>query len=164
MTGTTLPDDACDLTISRVFAASPQRVWDACTDPHLLERWWIPAPMECRVDALEVRPGGAFRTRMREAGAEDYTAHLDACFLDVQPWLRLVWTTCLRGGWRPAKPWLAVTATITLTPEGGGTRYHAHVMHDSPEARAKHDEMGFQQGWGSALDQLGALLDRMAAG
>jgi hypothetical protein len=27
-------------------------------------------------------------------------------------------------------------------------------MHGSEEGRSKHDEMGFQDGWGKALDQL----------
>ena len=31
-------------------------------------------------------------------------------------------------------------------------------MHPDPEARRSHDEMGFHDGWGTALDQLVALM------
>lgn len=151
-------EDACDLSISRFIAAPPQRIWAAWTQPRQLERWWIPAPMECQVVELQVRPGGGFVTRMREAGSSDFVPHLDACFLAVEPECRLIWTTCLKGGWRPAKPWLALTATITLTPEAGGTRYDAHVMHDSAAERARHESLGFHAGWGGVIDQLDAML------
>ena len=49
------------------------------------------------------------------------------------------------------------TAIISLTPEAGGTRYHALAMHRSPEIRAQHDEMGFHEGWGTVAGQLDAL-------
>ena len=48
-----------DLTVQRVIRAPRAAVWAAWTDPARLERWWIPAPARCRVDRLDVRPGGA---------------------------------------------------------------------------------------------------------
>jgi hypothetical protein len=35
------------------------------------------------------------------------------------------------------------------------------VMHSNADGRAKHEAMGFQQGWGMALDQLVALAKTM---
>lgn len=145
-----------DLTISRLIKAPVSAVWRGWAEAEHFEKWWLPKPMEGRSVKHDLRPGGGFETLMREPGGE-WQPHLEACFLDVVPGERLVFTTQLAEGWRPIEPWLALTAMITLTPEDGGTRYSARVMHKNPEDAAKHSELGFEQGWGSVIDQLGEL-------
>jgi uncharacterized protein YndB with AHSA1/START domain len=142
-----------ELTVERFIKASPASVWKAWSTPEHLEKWWIPAPMECRVIKLNLRAGGGFETQMRQGG-EDFQPHVEGCFLEAVPESRLVWTTVLREGWRPIEPWLALTAIITFTPEGSGTRYRAHVLHRNTEDSLKHQEMGFFDGWGTVIEQL----------
>jgi uncharacterized protein YndB with AHSA1/START domain len=153
--------DRSELEIARFIKAPPSAIWRAWTVREHFEKWWIPAPIECRVVKLDVRPGGGFETRMRE-GAGDFQPHVEGCFLDVIPEERLVWTTALAEGWRPTEPWLTLTAIITFTPEGNGTRYAARVMHKNPADSKKHEEMGFQEGWGTTIDQLASLVERLA--
>ncbi len=75
------------------------------------------------------------------------------CYLEVVPHRRLTFTDALGPGYRPNKePFM--TATILFTPDGSGTRYAAIVRHADPEAKKKHEDMGFFNGWGTALDQL----------
>jgi len=152
-----MPADAAELTIDRFIAAPPARVWKAWSVPEHLEKWWIPAPIECRVVKLDLRPGGGFETRMREGGG-DFQPHLDACFLDVVPESRLVFTTVLKEGWHPVEPWLALTAIITFEAEGAGTRYAARVLHRNAGESRKHEELGFEDGWGTAIAQLDAFV------
>ena len=149
-----------ELTISRHIAAPPAAVWDAWSDPAKLAQWWIPAPIICRVDQLDLRPGGGFVTRMREEGATDFQPHVDGCFLEAIPNERLVFTTVLSEGWQPVDPWLALTAILTFEAKDGGTLYSARVLHKSPEDSAKHVEMGFHEGWGTAIGQLAAVLEK----
>jgi uncharacterized protein YndB with AHSA1/START domain len=148
-----------ELTISRHIAAPPSAVWDAWSDPAKLAQWWIPAPIECRVDKLDLRPGGGFVTRMRE-GDGDFGPHVDGCFLEAVPNERLIFTTVLTEGWQPVDPWLALTAILTFEAKDGGTLYSARVLHKTPEDSAKHEEMGFYEGWGTAIGQLAAMLER----
>lgn len=104
---------------------------------------------------MDLHPGGGFETRMRE-GDGPFQPHVNGCFLDVIPAQRLVFTTVLTAGWQPFEPWLALTAIITLHPEGDGTRHASRVLHRNAADAAKHDEMGFQEGWGTAINQLAA--------
>lgn len=152
--------DDTTLTISRLIAAPPSAVWNAWSVPENLAKWWIPAPIECQVVKLDLRPGGGFVTRMREAGANDFQPHVDGCFLEAIPNERLVFTTVLTEGWQPAEPWLALTAILTFEAQDGGTLYSARVLHKTPEDSAKHDEMGFYEGWGTAIGQLAGLVER----
>lgn len=148
-----------ELNISRLIKAPPAAVWNAWSVPDNLAKWWIPAPIECRVDTLDLRPGGGFVTKMREGGGE-WQAHVDGCFLEAVPEKRLVFTTVMTGGWQPVEPWLALTAILTFEPQDGGTLYAARVLHKSLEDSAKHDEMGFYEGWGTAIGQLARLVER----
>jgi len=151
--------DPTELTISRFIAAPPAAVWNAWSVPAHLEKWWIPAPIECQVVKLDLRPGGGFVTRMRE-GSGEFQPHVDGCFLEAIPEQRLVFTTVLTEGWQPVEPWLAITAILTFAAQDDGTLYSARVLHKNPEDSRKHDEMGFQDGWGTAIGQLADLVER----
>ncbi|MDA3648634.1 SRPBCC family protein [Saccharopolyspora indica] len=149
-----------DLGLERIIRAPRSTVWNAWTDPARLAQWWIPAPMRCRVDQLEVRPGGAFVTRMSEDG-EQFVPHLDACFLVVDELERIVFTTAVDSSWRPASSApITMTATITFAEHPDGTDYRIVVRHGDPQARARHEELGFAEGWGTVAAQLAALAER----
>ncbi|MCI2416416.1 SRPBCC domain-containing protein [Saccharopolyspora sp. K220] len=143
-----------DLSIDRVIRAPRKVVWDAWTDPASLAQWWLPAPTQCRVDRLEVRPGGAFVTRMSEDGVT-FVPHVDACFLVVDEFERIVFTNAVDGAWRPASPApVAMTAEVTLQDHADGTDYRIVVRHGDRAARDRHAELGFAEGWGTVADQL----------
>jgi len=148
-----------ELNIARLIKASPAVVWDAWSDPAKLAKWWIPAPIECRVDTLDLKPGGGFVTKMREGGG-DWQAHVDGCILEAIPERKLVFTTVMTEGWQPTEPWLAITAILAFEPRDGGTLYSARVLHKNAEDSRKHDEMGFYEGWGTAIVQLARLVER----
>ncbi|WP_255345817.1 SRPBCC domain-containing protein [Azoarcus sp. KH32C] len=43
---------------------------------------------------------------------------------------------------------------VALTPQDSGTLYEARVVHGTTEDCQRHAAMGFEEGWGKALDQL----------
>lgn len=149
-----------DLVISRLVRAPRAKLWTAWTDPALLKEWWCPKPWTTEVRAFELRPGGAFHTFMR--GPDGGTSDNPGCFLELVAQQKIVMTSMLTGGWRPATPWLAMTAIVTMADEGGGTRYVATVMHPDAATKARHEEMGFFQGWNTCIDQLEAFARKLS--
>ncbi|WP_037370438.1 SRPBCC domain-containing protein [Amycolatopsis orientalis] len=148
-----------DLSLDRVIRAPRKRVWDAWTDPVSLAQWWIPAPLRCRVEELDVRAGGAFVTRMSEDG-QTFVPHLDACFLVVEDYERLVFTNALDSAWRPANPQpVAMTAEVVLRDHPDGTEYRVVVRHGDPAARERHADLGFADGWGTVTAQLARVAE-----
>ena len=147
-----------DLTISRIIKAPRSAIWRAWTDRASFEQWWVPAPARCKVQEMEVRPGGSLVTLLSENGG-DFVPHLRGCFLAIDELERLVFTNSLVGGWRPAEePFM--TAIITLREHPQGTDYAAHVMHKSNADRNMHEKMGFHDGWGTVTEQLARLVER----
>lgn len=151
-----------DLVITRHFQATPMAVWQALSNAETLKQWFVPRPWRITYADLQPHAGGRFRVDMAgpddepetcAAGSED----AEGCVLLAEPGRRLVWTDALASGFRP-KAQGFMTADVTLTEEDGGTRYSARVLHTSSEARQKHEDMGFAEGWGMVLEQLAELL------
>ena len=152
-----------DLVLERIVDVPHELVWAAWTKPEHLKKWFTPAPwttVDCEID---LRPGGIFRTTMRSPEGQAFPNV--GCYLEIVPNEKLVWTTALGPGFRPAEGHEAsapvpfrFTAVITLEPKGNRTKYTAIVIHGDEESRRKHEEMGFHQGWGAALDQLVAVV------
>ncbi|WFE45479.1 SRPBCC domain-containing protein [Verrucosispora sp. WMMD1129] len=148
-----------DLTVERVIRAPRVTVWKAWTDQSRLAKWWVPAPALCRVDRLDVRPGGGFVTRLSDDGGE-FVPHMDATFLVVDEYERIVFTNAVDSAWRPASPVpVAMTAEVTFNDHPDGTDYRVVVRHGDPAARARHQELGFADGWGSVTAQLAGFAE-----
>jgi uncharacterized protein YndB with AHSA1/START domain len=148
-----------DLSLQRVIRAPREVVWRAWTDPSQLERWWLPAPALLRVDRLDPRPGGALVTGMSNDG-DVFVAHMDASFVVVDEHERIVFTNAIDSQWRPADPApVAMTAEIVFGEHPDGTDYRIVVRHGDPAARARHEELGFEEGWGAVTEQLAALTE-----
>ena len=97
-----------------------------------------------------------FRTVMQSPEGQDFPGL--GCVLDVVENRRLVWTSALEPSFRPSPKAsdadMFFTAIVSIEPAGEGTKYTATAIHRNPEDRNKHEEMGFHEGWGKALDQL----------
>jgi uncharacterized protein YndB with AHSA1/START domain len=160
------PDPRLDLVLERIVGVPRALVWTAWTVPEHVKKWFTPAPwttVDCEID---LRPGGIFRTVMRSPEGQEF-ANL-GCFLEVVENQKLVWTNVLAPGYRPSSrpsddscDAFAFTAVISLEPHADGTKYTALVIHGDEESRRKHQEMGFHEGWGKALDQLVAIARKM---
>lgn len=149
-----------ELSVSRLIKAPRSAVWQAWANPRHFEQWWIPAPVVCQVVKMDLLPGGGFETLMCENGGA-FKPHVEGCFLDIVPQERIIFTTALKEAWEPAEPWLALTSIITMEDEGNGTRYIARALHKNPEDSKKHAELGFDEGWGTVIDQLAKVTEKL---
>lgn len=147
-----------DLVFERIVNVSKEKLWKGWTEPETLKKWFCPRPwktVECEID---LRPGGIFSTTMQSPEGEKFPGI--GCYLEVIKNKKLVWTNALLPDFRPASEPKSCsdfffTATIFFETFGRGkTKYRAIVTHGSEEDRKKHEALGFEEGWGKALDQL----------
>ncbi|MEO8335107.1 MAG: SRPBCC family protein [bacterium] len=143
-----------DFALERFIDAPKQLVWDALTKPEHVKEWYMPKPWgrvsRCEMD---VRPGGIFSIDI--AVAEGQAVPNLGCFLDVIPMERLVWTSMLFPGYRPAVfDDIPITAIVTMETVGSGTRYVFTALHRDEADCETNKTSGFLQGTEIALDQL----------
>lgn len=147
-----------ELVLTRVFAAPPDKVFRAWTEPDLIKQWFAPLPWTTTRAETDVRPGGASLIVMRSPEGEDFPNH--GVYLEVVKNERLVFTDAYTRAWEPSEqPFM--TIVLTFENIGGKTRYTARALHWTVADRQRHEQMGFHQGWAQCADQLADLLKRM---
>ena len=143
-----------DLVFERFIDAPPRLVWDALTKPEHLKEWYMPREFGRVARAeLDVRPGGIFRVDIAVGDRQEFPNI--GCFLEAVPMERLVWTSMLFPGYRPAVfDDIPITAIVTMKAEGTGTRYVFTALHRNEADLETNRTSGWQQGTDIALDQL----------
>ena len=160
--------ETLDLVLERTLDAPIDLVWKAYTNPEHLKQWFAPKPFQITECELDLTPGGIFRIRMTGPDGFD-TGHGNAgCVLEVVEGRKLSWTNALGPGYRPAEMGegcesFPMTAIVTMEDAGGGkTAYRTVALHRNAADREMHDNMGFQNGWGTTAQQLEELAKGLA--
>ena len=143
-----------DLVFERVIDAPARLVWEALTKPEHLKEWYMPKAWgrvsRCEMD---LRPGGIFSIDI--AGADGQEFPNLGCFLEVVPMERLVWTSMLFPGYRPAVfDDIPITAIVTMETAGTGTHYFFTALHRDEADVEKNKTSGWREGTEIALDQF----------
>jgi uncharacterized protein YndB with AHSA1/START domain len=163
-------DPQLDLTFTRIIDVPKEAVWRCWTEPQLLLPWFCPKPWQTIACEIDLRPGGIFSSTMQSPEGVTMPTGV-GCILEVIPHQRFTWTSALLPDYRPSltletcgtdDAGFMFTATIALedypTPKGTGTKYTATVKHADEAGCQRHAAMGFEAGWGAALDQMVAMI------
>jgi uncharacterized protein YndB with AHSA1/START domain len=150
-----------DFAIERFVDAPVRLVWEALTRPEHLKEWYMPKEWGRVARAeMDVRPGGVFSIDIAVGDGREVPNV--GCVLDVVPMERLVWTSMLFPGYRPAVfDDIPITAIMTMKSEGSGTRYVFTALHRDEADLLKNKESGFYRGTEIAIDQFVAHVQSM---
>lgn len=150
-------DPKLDLVLERTTDVPRELIWKAWTEPEHVIKWFCPRPWQTVECEMDLKPGGMFRSVMQSPEGQKFPNM--GCFLEIVKNEKLVWTSALLPGYRPAPSAdnghdLPFTAVILLEPDGRGTKYTAIAIHRDEAGRVAHEKMGFHEGWGTVFDQL----------
>jgi uncharacterized protein YndB with AHSA1/START domain len=136
------------LTVEHVFKAPPIEVFRAWTDPEILKQWWGPEGFTTPEAELDVRPGGAWRSRMIGPDGKDHIT--SGVFREVVPQKRIVMTWAWETN---GKRGHETIIDVTFEPAGNGTRVKLiQRVFETPREAAMH-----VWGWTSSF----AILERL---
>jgi uncharacterized protein YndB with AHSA1/START domain len=136
--------------IHRDFAATPDQLFRAHTDPELFARWIGPGHRRPTITHWDPTDGGSFRYELEEG---DDTQSFRGSFHTVRP-DRLVQTFTWEG-----MPDAVALETMTFEDLGDGrTRLHAQSLCDSFEARDAWLRSGMETGVNEGYAKLDGLL------
>jgi uncharacterized protein YndB with AHSA1/START domain len=139
------------IRMTRDFAATPEQLFRAHTDPALFAQWVGPRSMRTRIEHWDARTGGSWRFVSVQDGAE-FGFH--GCFHEVRP-DRIVQTFTFDG-----EPDGVALETLRFEDLGGGrTRLHAQSLVDSFDGRDAWLASGMETG----VNEGYAKLDKMLA-
>jgi uncharacterized protein YndB with AHSA1/START domain len=123
--------EARTLTISRVYDTPPEDLWDACTNPERVRRWFLPLSGELRL-------GGRYALEGNASGT------IERC--EPPRTLAATWEYGGQTSW----------IELRLTPEpDGGTRFELeHIADVDDELWARFGPGALGVGWDQALVSL----------
>ena len=142
-----------ELSVTRLIAAPPAKVWDVLTNR--MGEWWCPKPWRAEVERMDRTPGGQSLIVMR--GPDGEVNRHPGFIAAWDEGRRFAMTDAIAGDLEPSGPFML--GIWEVESEGTGTRYTARARHWTPESMAHHQEMGFAEGWGICADQLQALCE-----
>jgi uncharacterized protein YndB with AHSA1/START domain len=109
---------------------------------------------------MDLRPGGVFSIDIATGAGQD-VPNL-GCFVEVVPMERLVWTSMLFPGFRPAVfDDIPITAIMTMETSGNGTRYAFTALHRNEADFEQNKAEGWQEGTEIAVDQFVAHVNSL---
>jgi len=146
--------ESTKLVLRRRFDAATADVWDACTRPELLARWFSPKPFHvCEVEA-EVRVGGRFHFRMT---GEPGTFAASGVYQEVVHGERVVFSWIwVEGPDNDPPDGFTSLVTFEFAPDGEGTLMT--LSHERLPDQRQIDS--HQEGWTEALSKLESVLQK----
>jgi uncharacterized protein YndB with AHSA1/START domain len=144
--------DAKTVVISRVFDATPDRLWRVYTDPAMIPRWWGLRSATTVVDKMDVRVDGGWRYVQHADDGNEYAFR--GTYLVVDPPKLLVSTfeyEAMAGHF--------ITDSYVFEPIGNDkTRVVVTSAFETLEALEGMVSSGMEYGTNEAWDQLEELL------
>ena len=152
-----------ELTLTRIFDASRELVWQAWTNPEYVAQWWGPHGFTAPLCQWDAHPGKAILVHMHgpKGSPFDFDMPMGGEFLEVRAPERLVFITNAMPD-ETGKPQLEVRNTVTFEEDNGKTKVtlQAVVLRSTPAVAGAI--AGMEQGWTQSLEKLTALLEELA--
>jgi len=159
MTNTTFTKDLENgkMFITREFRAEPTLVWQAWTQPELLDQWWAPKPWKARTKAMHFAEGGYWLYCMEGPEGEKSWGKASYTRIEAPKRFEAIDSFCDENGVEntdfPSTNWKTL-----FRQSPAGTVVEIDLTFASPEDMEKLAAMGFQEGFAAAHENLDALL------
>ena len=153
---------AHELSITRTIASPRATVWRCWTEEALLKQWYCPKPWRVTEADLDLRPGGRMNTVFEGPNGEIHDNK--GVFLEIVAMERLCFTDAFTEGFMPKNgtPFMTGYVQLSDAPDSG-TEMIWGARHWTAEDKAKHEAMGFRDGWSAAAAQLDELARKITA-
>ena len=140
------------IVVRRRFAASPEAVFRAHTEPAILKTWLLGPPgWTMPVCINEAKPGGKIRYEWTNGKGDGF--YLTGEFLELEPFSRIVHVERMHM----PEPTPDNTVETRFAPDGTGTLMTMRMTVPDAETRAAMLKTGMEDGMEASYAQLDAL-------
>ncbi len=145
------------LIITREFAAPLELVWRAWTDPELLAEWWAPKPWKAVTISQDFKVGGCWLYYMEGPSGEKHYCRADYTSITPLKNYQGLDAFCDDKG-NVNKEFPNTKWNVSFTETATGTLVLVENTFNELADLQKTIEMGFEQGFAMAHDNLDAYL------
>lgn len=150
------------VNVTREFAANLELVWEAWTNPEILDLWWAPKPYQTRTKSMDFKEGGMWLYEMYNTESKDQ----QECHWCKNDYHKIVHQSMFSGldafcdengevnEAMPRTHW-----TNNFNSEGETTIVNIRATYDSLADLEKIIQMGFKEGFTMALENLDQYIE-----
>ena len=150
----------CSIVIRREFAAAFPVIWDAYTNPRILDQWWAPKPWKAKTKSMDFREGGYWLYSMVGPKGDEHWSRADYLHIDFQKsFTGKDSFTDANGHINHAMP--QSTWEVNFTDKDQNTLVEFLISFDELAQLEATIQMGFKEGMTSAMEGLDELLLKM---
>ncbi|WP_035456639.1 SRPBCC domain-containing protein [Algoriphagus terrigena] len=146
------------VNVTREFAANRELVWEAWTNPEILDQWWAPKPYRTETKSMDFREGGRWLYAMISPENEAHWCKNDYHKIVHQSMFSGLDAFCDENGTvnteMPRTLW-----TNVFTENDNTTLVTITARYDQLSDLEKVIEMGFQEGFTMALENLDQYIE-----
>lgn len=154
----TLDKENNTVNIEREFNADLNLVWEAWTNPEILDQWWAPKPFESKTKYMDFKVGGSrFYAMVSPEGNENWQIQE---YTAINPKTNFNFLSVFadkdENRFLPGSNW-----TLNFSEQNGITTVDISIYNESRERLEKMIEMGFKEGFTMTLNELAVLLVKL---
>jgi uncharacterized protein YndB with AHSA1/START domain len=143
--------------VKRGFNAPQATVWQAWTEPSILDQWWAPKPWKTNTKSMDFRQGGRWLYSMNGPDGEVHWSCADYIQIDPMNFFEgKDGFTDENGIINPSLP--VMIWRVNMKPIGQTTEVTVEITFPSKEAMDQTIQMGFKEGFTMAHGNLDELL------
>ncbi len=144
------------VNIQREFNADRDLVWEAWTNPEILDQWWAPKPFQSKTKYMDFKVGGCRFYAMASADGVEAAWQIQE-YTSINPKTNFKFLSVFadqdENRQLPGSDW-----NLDFSEVNGITTVHISIYNESRERMEKMIEMGFKQGFTTGLQQLDEVL------
>jgi uncharacterized protein YndB with AHSA1/START domain len=145
------------IKVEREFDAPVEQVWRCWTESERLDQWWAPKPWKTNTVSMDFRGGGHWLYYMQGPDGSRHYCKVDYKTVVPNNSYEGLDGFCDENGnintEMPRMNW-----KVNFNQAGSGTKVNIEITFDSVASLEKIIEMGFQQGFAAAHNNLDELL------
>ena len=153
----TLPSDT-EILVQREFAAPPELVWRAWTEPDLVRRWWAGRRGTMRECEIDFRVGGRYRFVMDASNGMEVA--FSGEYLEIEPHDRYSQTEVFEA--MPPGEEGPVRNVMSFVPTDAGTRLEILIIAPNQDVRDAMAQSGMEVGIAEQVEIIDDLLSTLA--
>lgn len=139
--------------MNKTFDAPINVVWESWTRPEHIIQWWAPKGMKIKLIEHDFKVGGKWKYTMPMPDGSEFTS--EGTYLEIVEFRKLVTT----ADFKPMTE--GVEMHVLFEEIGEKTNFTFSIIHPSEEYCKQQEKMGFYNGWGSAFERLGTLVNTL---
>lgn len=145
------------VNVKHTFDISPSQVFEAWTQPLLLEKWWCTPGYRCESMQINLQPLGKYRFELvPEEGNSGPTCIMEGEYLDVSHSEKIVYTWSIQAG-----DFKETNTTVTVYFRSSNGKTEFELIHEGFSSKETYDLHALD--WPIVVSNLDKLLSGKSA-